>query len=161
MDIQQSVEKIYKQILLPGFNFDNLINWAIEMIQNGYDGENLLILTSLEFGSNSEIVLDYFNKSLEELNIIVEYPKFETFKEKAKYYIDAMNLGLYSAKSTLARFVDLCIESSYDDKLLPFYVFNDEIDMLIFENPKTFKSQTGYRNLESYIFNNLNKLYQD
>ena len=73
----QNNEYIFEQIHLLNFRYDKLIDWSIEKLENGIESESILIIASIEYGSNKELILEYFYKSLKEINCITPEYKLE------------------------------------------------------------------------------------
>lgn len=51
------------------FLYDNVIDWAVEMLEYGYETENLMILAAISKPTNSFECKLYLQKALEELNL--------------------------------------------------------------------------------------------
>lgn len=51
------------------FLYDNVIDWAVEMLEYGYETENLMILAAISKPTNSFECKLYLEKALEELNL--------------------------------------------------------------------------------------------
>lgn len=137
----KSLESISEQIHLPEYKASNLINWAIDNIQTGIESESMIILAGLSYDSNRENILGYFNSTLMETSLTLPVKDFETEMGKMKYFIIAMNKKYLSAKSTLMHLKQICYDFNYSENSLPFYILDDKIDLLLFENNRIFRKR--------------------
>jgi hypothetical protein len=54
---------------VPNFSTDDCVDWAVEMVVNGYESYSLLILSSLSKPTNYFEAIDYLKKSFNELSL--------------------------------------------------------------------------------------------
>ena len=108
----------YKEI--DNFNTDDCVDWALELLSQGIETPNLLILASLSKPTNHFETIPYLVETLNELGI-------ETLKGEnaivsyCYYYINQIRNDC-EVKSNLYKVCQFCIDHNYDKKVYDFYL---------------------------------------
>ena len=108
------------------------IDWALEMMQAGFETENLIILAGVSPNLNRFEFNDIVNRALKELSLD-GFVKDEIIQGYIYYLIDqALSLKM-SNKLVLSIIRDLCRDKDYSEELLDFYLLayaSEELDDL-------------------------------
>lgn len=67
------------------FNYKKYIDWAIMLLEQGYDSDSICILAGLD-DDDHEVQYKYFERSIEELNIEIIRDDNELIEYYAIYY---------------------------------------------------------------------------
>lgn len=113
--------KVIASFDIKSFNSDEYIDWACEMIGEGYETPNLLILSGFDKPTNFFEISEIFKKTIEELGLYI--PRADSSILSYSYYlIYLLSMGK-SIRENLSKIYQLSfnlIEDSpiYDFKLL-------------------------------------------
>ena len=69
MPLSDLTYKIAAKSVVKDFNYDEIVDWSVDMLTRGYESPSLLILSSFSKPVNQFEVNDYLKKSFEELNL--------------------------------------------------------------------------------------------
>lgn len=110
---------------IENFNYDFCIDWAIDLIDNGIENDNILMLASFSKPVNSIEIKPYLRAVLSDLEI-EEKIGDEAIIALIYYYL-ANILNDYLIRNYLHKVYDLFIERDYMNgqdkfKLMPFYL---------------------------------------
>ena len=103
--------------VIPNYNTDEVIDWAYEMIDAGFDAPHLYMLTSLSKPTNYFEAVEYLKPVFKELNLILKEDD-EAVISYAKYYVQKLSLGkdLYkNLESLYALYMALDYHGSIDE----------------------------------------------
>jgi hypothetical protein len=100
---------------------EDWVDWAIEMIEAGYDTENLYLLAGMSKPYNPFQFDDLTNKTLSELGL--DYKNITAIIKNYTYYIISKSLNNeVSFIETLKELKDICIRNDYDKEYYDFYL---------------------------------------
>ena len=99
---------------------EEIIQWAIEMVELGNKSENLLMLASFEKDSNFYEVESYLKKTLFELNLISKKGK-EALISYSYYYIIKISEST-NLKQNLTELYQYCLKWDYEENIFDFYL---------------------------------------
>lgn len=99
-------------------NGDDCIDWAIEMLQLGYDTPSLLILAGLTKPTNQFEVRDYLKRALSELKLDEKTGDAATLSYSS-YYITKISRG-EEVKRNLGMVYEFCLARNYE-KIIYIY----------------------------------------
>ena len=122
-----TISVLAKRYLHP-FDSLELVKWSIEILKIGYETENLYILAGLD-DENTIVREDYFFKSLNDLNFIIDN-KESILKEYAFYISKKFinnNLNQDTAMNTMYHIYS---ELDYDLDLEIFYQITIDLEIL-------------------------------
>jgi hypothetical protein len=118
MPISVLTNKMIAYPVITNFNSDECIDWAIEMINLGYENENILILAGLSKPANYFETIKYLNSALSELNL---QPKSgeEGIVSYGHYLISLISSGR-SVRQSLGEITDISIGTENSNILFDF-----------------------------------------
>jgi hypothetical protein len=109
------VEKALQRGTIEGWK-----DWALEMMEAGFETEHLILLAGLSPHFNRFQLDDIVDKALKELSLEAKFND-EMVYGYACYLIDQALNSKMSTKLVLATLRDLCRDRDYDNKLFNFY----------------------------------------
>lgn len=128
----KSTYKVLAEKALQNDTSEKWIDWALEMMESGYETEHLVILAGLSPHLNRFEFDDTVNKALKELSLDT-IPKDEMVHGYVYYLVDQALNSKMSTKIVLATLRDICRDSDYDKELFDFYLLayaKEELDEL-------------------------------
>lgn len=152
MDASKLTYKILGQKLLNWYNSKVLVDWAVALMQNGFDSESLVILAGLD-NSDTEEREKYFWKSVQELNINVDKKEIDLIGFYVDYLVDEVLAGNVPPKFALKQMCDVVIKTDYNPKYMDFYMLDVEIDSIEYDGNRIFASDLNKKNTDEYILN--------
>ena len=129
MPISPLTNKVIAYPVIPDFNTDSCVDWAIEMIGIGYDSENILMLAGLSKPTNYFETISHLNNALAELNL---QPKAgeEGIISHSSYYISLISEGI-EVRENLDIVYGLCLKLDYSSIIYDFSLLRwawDDLD---------------------------------
>ena len=150
MTLQELTLNIFAERILSPFDSKKLVNWAVEVILLGYESENLYVLAGLDFESTEERE-KYFSESLKDLQIEIETDEENLIE----------NYAITLTKKVLSKEVDvdygfqqilkIVIASDYDQKYIPFFEIDEDLDYLKYDNTTIFNNGLTIENSKDFI----------
>lgn len=113
----------YKMVVYPGLeniNADECIQWAIEMLQLGYETPSLLIVAGLPKSPNPWELHSYLKAALSELKISVKTGEDATISYCA-YHLKRIASG-QEVKRNLGMVYEFCMARNYEKNIFDFYL---------------------------------------
>jgi hypothetical protein len=129
MDIREEACIVLGQMYLQEFDSKKMVEWAVHALQAGYDSESLAILAGLDYDTTEERI-EYFWKSVQELNLDIQKEKFEYIQDYAVYVAKAVGQGLLSPESGLQKMLEICRATNYDAPYISFYDLAEDLDLI-------------------------------
>jgi hypothetical protein len=133
MDIQKETYRLLAQKLLTNFDNRKFVNWAVMLLENGYESENIMILAGLDKSPSQEIE-KYFEMSLKDIKFIVEKSENELVEIYAEYIINEVLKGAMIPSLGLSKMLDIVIATDYNSKYILFFQLDEDIDYLGLDN---------------------------
>jgi hypothetical protein len=114
--------KVVAYSIMPNYDMNECVDWAFQMVELGYDSENLIILAGLSKPTDYFEAGKYVASALKELNLapltgdsaIVSY---------ASYYVAKIAAGEL-VKQNIAMLSSICIELGYPMSIFDFYLLH-------------------------------------
>ena len=110
----------YKQ--LQGFNIDQAVDWAVEMLCLGYETPSILILAGISKPTNFFETEKHLLDSLKELGITLP-EKHEAILGYCKYLIGQISQSI-SVRANLYELHKVADTTERDDSIFDFYLFS-------------------------------------
>lgn len=113
-------ELIQCHLAIESFDYDIAIDWSLNLITNGIESENILILSSFSKPANLFEIRPYVSAALADHN----FPEFTGITgklHKARYHLIEIINDLLVRKQ-LKQLADLCVKLEYKYGLVPFYL---------------------------------------
>jgi len=120
MNLPSTTELIQCHSGTSNFNYDLVVDWAIELLENNIETESILILASFSKPVNSHEITKYLDNALKELGL----PTFsgnEAIFGQVRYRLTQI-LNNNKVRDQLTYLFNLTLESDYNDELMPFYL---------------------------------------
>jgi hypothetical protein len=128
------------------------VNWAIDMIENGYESEHLYILAGKTFPYNLFEIDDLVENTLAELRIKRPVGN-EAINGYAYYLISEALSGNLIYGHVLQQLKNICITLDYYDPLYPFYLLHYAYDDLRDEEVQYYWEGADRSNIDSIVKN--------
>lgn len=103
------------------FNYDICIDWAIYLLENGIESNNIEMLASFSKPTNAWEVKPYVQSVLQKFNL-EEFKGEKATKAKAYYYVWSILNEDGEIISHLEKLCRICIDSNYEKSIYPFYL---------------------------------------
>ncbi|MBK9742060.1 MAG: hypothetical protein IPO94_03490 [Saprospiraceae bacterium] len=101
------------------FDYNPAIDWAIELIRNGNESDNILIVASFSKPVDREEIKPYITGALKELNLNEKYGEYSIIAN-VHYYLEQI-LNDYEMRKNLSKLYEICLYTNMDSRLMPFY----------------------------------------
>lgn len=117
----KSTYKVLVEKALQGGSIEVWKDWALEMMEAGFETEHLILLAGLLPNVNRFQLEDIINKALKELSL-------DTMSDEdivygyVYYLIDQALNSKMSSKEVLGILKNLCMDRNYDKELFDFYL---------------------------------------
>jgi hypothetical protein len=102
------------------FDYGPVIDWAIELIRNGQETENVLILASFSKPIDSDEIRPYVSGALKELGLKEKYEAYSSIAQT--HYALAQILADVEVRRHLTDLYQVSLESNFEPGLNPFYL---------------------------------------
>ncbi|MCS3801437.1 hypothetical protein [Niastella sp. OAS944] len=123
MHIVKSTYKVLINKVLPYESVEDWKDWALEMMEAGFETEHLILLAGLSADVNRFQLEEIIKHTLKELTLDA-MPEEEIVYGYVYYLIDqALSLKM-STKVILGTLRELCRDRDYDKKLFDFYLLS-------------------------------------
>lgn len=131
LDLQTETNLLLAKQIINGYSdSSDIIDWALLLMKNGYNSENLHILAGLEIG-DSWTIDNYFKKTIEDLNIDSNIEKEILFDFYLIYHIKASIKNPNILDDTVSLLLEAIYDTSYYlNKHLDFISLYDEVEEL-------------------------------
>lgn len=163
MNIQKETDKILGQRTLPRFNSKQFVDLAVNLLSNGYETDNIVILAGMDYESTEDRE-KYFWKSIEELKIEVNKSDFELIEIYAIQVVEDVCNGHIKPVDGFRIMQDVIRATDYDSKFYQFYLIDEDYGCLenniepIFNPGLTKDNKVDYVKKEFQLFYEFEKL---
>lgn len=120
MNLPSTTELIQSHRGTTNFNYDLVVDWAIELLENNIETESILILASFSKPVDSREITNYLDSALEELNLPILTGE-EALNGQVRYRLTQV-LNDNKVRDQLTYLYNLTLESDYKSELMPFYL---------------------------------------
>lgn len=121
MHIVKSTYKVLINKVLPYESVEAWKDWALEMMEAGFETEHLILLAGLSTDVNHFKLDEIIRNALKELSLDA-MPEKEIVYGYVYYLVDQALSSKMSTKAVLGTLRDLCRDRDYDKELLNFYL---------------------------------------
>jgi hypothetical protein len=146
----RSTYKILADKVQQQANAEDWIDWALEMMDAGFETEHLVILAGLSPHLNRFELDDIVNRALKELSLDT-MTKDEMIYGYVYFLIDEALNSKISSKAALDILRKLCRDRDYEEELFPFYLLayaQEELDEL---GVQLYWKDADHNNIDSII----------
>ena len=150
MDIQKLTYTLLAKRVATYFDSQKYVDWAVELLQNGYETESLVILAGLDSSDAAEKET-YFWKAIRELKLNIEKSDFESvesyFRLVARHVIEDQ----INPTEGLNIILSVIHAGEYAPEYSLFYELEEDLDLLGNSESPFFNSELTLENREEYI----------
>jgi hypothetical protein len=150
--LQEITNYLLGKQIFTNIDSKDYVDWAIQVLQNGFDSENIRILAGLD-NSDTEERLRYFQKSLDDLNIQIPTDKNEILKDFTTRLANNVIVGLESPKVGLKIMLDIVRVSDYSARFMQFMDLDEDIDCVMYSETPLFNIGLHKDNIDEMIIN--------
>lgn len=148
--VQEETYKILAQRVLSHFDSKKLIDWAIMLMDKGFDLESLIILAGLDSDTTEERE-KYFWQTIDELGLDINRTDFELIDNYAIYIAESVVNKKIAPIDGLTIMQDIVRSTDYSKKYIQFYEIDEDIDYLKYDNHTIFNTGLTLKNADSFI----------
>ncbi len=132
--ISPLTNKILSYASIEQINTDDSIDWAIEMMELGYECPSLAVLASFSKPTNYFEIIEYIKEAVQELGLemktgndaILSYTSYYVYQIADKQHI----------RKSLAELYQFCTKHDYEDIIYDFYLLYWAWDQLDYDENK-------------------------
>lgn len=142
----------YKMVAYPdleNINGDECIQWAIEMLQLGYETPSLLIVAGLPKSPNQWELHSYLKAALTELGLQEKAGEAATLSYSAYHIIKIAERQ--EVKRNLAMMYEFCLRRDYDKLIFDFYLLYWAWQDLDYETVQHYWEGANRNNIEQIV----------
>lgn len=158
MDATKFTYQLLGHRLLSWYDSKILVDWAVKLLENGYDSESLEILAGLD-NDDTETREKYFWKSITELDINIEKEKIDLIKFYVDNLVEEVISGSVSPKYGLQMMSEVARKTDYNEKFMQFFMLDEDVDYLNYSGQALLINGLTKENVNEYILNEF-KLYR-
>lgn len=150
MSNRQDISKLIQcHSAIDHFNYDLVVDWAIDLISDGVEFENVFILASFSKPVDSYEFKPYLKAAFIELELD-EKSGEEAVLGYAHFYLSEI-LNDHSIRNNLYKLSELCIQTDYGFSLEPFYYLHFGWEDLDYDGSSYHYSGVDYDNIEDEV----------
>lgn len=150
MDLEELTTNIFAEKILTQFDSKKYIDWAINVMELGYESENLFILAGLD-NELTQIREEYFWKTIKDLNISVNKTDAELIQNYAKFIAQKVIDNEIDIDDAFRIMLRICSTTGYEQRYIPFYEIDEDLDYLFYDNSILFNSGLTKENKTEFI----------
>ena len=151
--MKKPVLSTFKILMQKSLNADideSWINWAMEMMEAGFENENLFILAGISKPFNQFELQDLTSKILNELNL--DFSNQKSVIENYVYYLISISIHKTEVYlETLKELKNICIELNMEDKYMNFYLLYFAKDDLVEQEYQHYWNDANRENIDQII----------
>lgn len=140
---------------LENINGDECIQWAIEMLQFGYETPSLLIVAGLPKSPSQWELHSYLKAALSELGLQEKVGEAAILSYSA-YYITKIAVA-QDVQRNLEMLYRFCLQCGYDKLIFDFYLLYWAWQDLDYENDQHYWKGANRNNIEQIVVEKANK----
>jgi RNase P subunit RPR2 len=129
MDVLKLTYQVLGQRLLPTYDSKILVDWAIKLLESGFDSESLEILAGLD-NDDTEIREKYFWKATKELSINTDQQEIDLINFYVDNLVNEVISGSVTPKYGLQMMCYVAGITDYNERFIQFYMLEEELDSL-------------------------------
>lgn len=150
MTLEELTLEVLAQRVLTPFDSKKLVEWAVKVLETGYENEHLYILAGLDFESTEEREA-YFHKSMEAFKLTIERSTEELLLHYALIIAKKAISKEINARYALGEMLKVVSASEYDSRYMAFYEIDEDLDYLAHTNSLIFNGGLSLENAEDFI----------
>ena len=156
----KETEIIIAEKLFPNFNNIKYVDWAISLMEKGYENENLYILAGLD-NDDTDTREKYFTKAIRELNIEIEQDSSMLIESYAIHIATQVTNKKITVFKGLEIFEKIISITDYDKKYMRFFELDEDLYLLTCKNSDRIKYPMNQVEKESFIYDEFKKFLEE
>ena len=133
--------------LICDLNSKDFVDWAVTIMQQGYESDSLFILAGLD-NERTEVREKYFYDSVRDLKIDIN----KTNQDLIKIYAKSVNNEI-DIEDAFRKMCTIARETDYDRRYIGFYIIEEDLECLEYTNRTCFTTDLTLDNYKEYIKN--------
>jgi len=129
MNVQEITYRLLGEKNVTYFDSRKYVDWAVTLLENGFESESLIILAGLDSYPTEEKE-KYFWKSIKELDIKTEKDDSELIDYYADFIAKQVVENKINPMVGLSKVLDVVRATEYSTKYIQFYSLAEDIDYL-------------------------------
>ncbi|NDV80870.1 hypothetical protein D0T87_02605 [Bacteroides sp. 51] len=155
-ELQEQINLIRAERLFKGFNAKKYVNFALTLMKNGYEPEDIYILAGLD-DERFEIVDKYFALVTEKLGLDIYEDEDKIIELYAIHTAEDVISGKISVERGFNKMLNIVQYTSYDSKYIQFDCLAEDFDLneegyLLYNNKETIKDRSAAILEEFHLF---------
>ena len=150
MEVQAITYRILAEKLLTHFDSQKYVDWAVALLENGFESESLVILAGLDSYSTEEKE-KYFWESIGELGIRIEKNDSELIDYYAYFIANQVIDNKITPMLGLSRMLDVVRATDYSSKYIQFDLLDEDIDYLNYSQTTIYNTGLTFDNKEEFV----------
>jgi len=159
MTLQETTYYLIGKQIFTHIDSKDYVDWAVYALENGFDSENIRILAGLD-SADTEDRIKYFNKSIEDLNLIFPTDKTVILSDFTKSLANNVIDGKVKPQEGLRIMLDIVVASDYDSRFVQFMDLDEDFDYVKYSGKALFNSDVTMDNHDEMVINEF-KLFLD
>lgn len=136
------IKAIFGRRALGQLSASDYVDWAGEMLVQGYDSHSLRILAGLDKFASTFEAEDYFLRSIKELNLRIP-DSANAIRAYACEIAEQIIKGIVTGQEGVRALYNVCIATEYERDFIIWYELDDALDSLLYgDYPFTYESAT-------------------
>ena len=135
---------------LPGFESQELVNWAVDALAAGYETEHLLMLAGADRDSREEKEV-YFERAVRELAIPLPPANRTTLQTYASYLVQAGAEGTIGYRDALNQVCEIYRLLDYEPRYLRLYELREDMLTMDAGYPSLYSANLSPDNAEQIV----------
>ena len=149
-EIEEKTNYLLAENLYSQMNPQKFVDWAVYLLENDFESENILILAGLDKYPGEEIK-EYFWKCIDDLKLNLNKSNFELIENYAVHIANMVVNNKMKPEEGLRIMNIIVRESEYSGKYIQFHNLAEDIEFLNNEGRTLFNSFEKTDNLDEII----------
>jgi len=150
MILEELTLEILAERVLTKFDSKKLVDWAVKVLEIGYESDNLYILAGLDF-EMTEDREEYFWKCVKDLKIEVKKSEYELIEKYALTIASRAIQKEISVDYAFSQMLKIVSASEYDNKYIVFSEIDEDLNYLTYNDSVIFNSGLTLENSKDFI----------
>lgn len=133
MDLEKYTLDILAERILTQFDSQKYVDWAINIMQLGYESENLFILAGLD-NELTAIREKYFWNTIKDFKINTLKSDTELIENYARSIAEKVIKNEINVDFAFKIMLRIVSTTNYDEKYIGFYLIDEDLDYLIYNS---------------------------
>ena len=135
--------------LICDFDSKDFVDWAVTIMQQGYESDNLFILAGLDY-ERTEVREKYFYDSIRDLKIDINKTNQELIEIYAKSVAEKAVNNEIDIEYAFQKMCTIACETDYDRRYIGFYIIEEDLE---YANRTCFTTDLTLDDYKEYIKN--------